>query len=90
MHSTQHHCLLGKAVRKVENQLKIQFGHNIQVTYKCHYATISTYKHISEIYLKDTWEMVYCNCVCKVFVPVHFFKYLHAHAAFVTYTKFVT
>ena len=27
------------------------------------HATISIYKQISEIYLKDTWEMVYCNCV---------------------------
>ena len=63
MHSTQHHCFLGKSVRNVETS-KSQFGQKAMLTTNATtHASISTYKQISEIYFKDTWEMVYCNCM---------------------------
>ena len=44
------------------------------------HSTISTYKQISQIYFKDTWEMVYCNCVQGLkILCLYIFKYLHTH-----------
>ena len=64
MHSVRHHRFLGKAVRNVKTS-KSQFGKKKSrlPTNAIKHTTISTYKQISEKCLKDSWEMVYCNCV---------------------------
>ena len=63
MHSTQHIVSWVKLSETLKLQKVSLVKKSMLPTNATTYATISTYKQIGEIYFKDTWEMVYCNCV---------------------------